>query len=434
MWPMPRAAAPWHAAPMSAAQRKTTLHLLYTRPGEAAVHTLTTDQTTYYGANVPGLARAAGLGAVPLRRVHYQGLGAQDGVLRAEVVWHYGGGEGELHWRPLDTLDERERIWVDLALCPPPNVPWMHAGWWEGALAWVDDELREQGLERTGEPEVLKHWQISALWRVPTVAGPVYFKAVPDFLAREVEVSPRLAAELLGAAPRVLAADAGRGFLLLQGAGEVRETHDLPVLMAHLADIQRASVGLLPALGLRNRGPEYVRGWLDTLLADETLMVGHRDDLTADEANALRAQRGELEAALNRLAASPLPRTLGHGDLHGGNVAVQDGLYTILDWSDVCETHPFMDANPSYFLPDPFQSGDHSTEAGTAADQTAAEDAYLARWADVAPAHELRPLLADGQRAGELLRALGYVDGIQPAVHDKREWSGTHLYHLRKLL
>ncbi|PNY81305.1 hypothetical protein CVO96_07810 [Deinococcus koreensis] len=402
------------------------------RRGRAALHTLSTDQTTYDGANVLEAAQTAGLRGRLLRRLHFTSSGEVDGVRRAEVVWQLDAAAGaQLDWQPLAALGERERGWAEAACTPPANVPWMHAGWHGGARAWLDAELAAQGLRRAGEPTVLKHGQISALWRVPTDAGPLYFKAVPDFFAREVEFTPLLARELPGAAPPVLAADRERGFLLLGDCGEVSDTPDLNALMTHLARVQRSSRPHLSGWGLRDRGPEYVLGWLDALFSDEVLMLGQEGGLSAEEAGALRTARPELEAALHRLAASPLPRTLGHGDLHGGNVTVQDGAFTLLDWSDVCLTHPFLDANPAYFFPHEVFDGDWSLHHDVL---DAARDAYLHAWTDSAPLDSLRALFADALRAGELFRALGYVDGIQDAVEDKTEWQGAHLDHLRRLL
>lgn len=423
---------------MSEIRRETTLHLLFLRGDQAAIRTEVMAQPTYYGSNVAEAARTAGVNGRPLRRVFFDYQGEEDGVRRAESVWLMDALDGaNIPWQPASALAEREQSWVQAARTPITNVPWMHAGWFAGALAWVDAELDAQGWRRRGEPEVLKHWQISALWRVETTHGPVYFKAVPDFFGREVQLTPRLARELPGAAPEVLAADLPRGFLLLADAGEAvdenlgaEQPESLTPLMRHLAALQRASVPLLDDWLLRDRGPEYVLGWLDALLSDEGLMVGEKDGFTPQEAATLRAGRPKLEAALHRLCASSLPRTLGHGDLHGGNVVVEGGQFTLLDWSDVCLTHPFLDVNPAYFLPNPWENSPHADQEG----MTTARHAYLETWTDLAPLDELKALLADGELAGELFRALGYVDGIYDAVQDKTEWHGTHLIHLRKAL
>lgn len=425
-----------HAVGMSevlpTVRRETTLHLLFTHGEQAAMRTLTTDQTSYFGANVVEVAAAAGLDLRPLRRVFFKYDGEIDGVRKAESVWHMDAREdGGLNWQPVTAFSERERGWIEIAQTPPSNVPWMHAGWFASALTWLDSELAAQGWWRRGDPKVLKHWQISALWQVETTHGKVYFKAVPDFFSREVEFTPKLAQELSGAAPPVVAADVERGFLLLADAGEaLSDTPDLVALMRHLAQLQQESIPLVGAWPLRDRGPEYVLAWLDNLFSDEGLLLGDEDGFSADEAARLRAQRPALEAALQRLSASPIPRTLGHGDVHGGNVVQRGEQYTLLDWSDICRLHPFMDANPAYFLPEIFES-DYVEPASAVAE---ARDAYLAAWTDFAAPDELRQLFADALLAEELLRALGYVDGIQAAVEDKIEWHGTHLLHLRKLL
>lgn len=415
----------------SAPRRETLLTLLFTRGEDVALHTLTTGQTSYFGANVLEAARGAGLPATLRRRLHFHAKGEVGGVRRAESVWHLEAaacGDARLDWQPRGELPPRQRAWAEAARSAPGNVPWMHAGWHAAALAWLDAELAAQGWERRGPPTVLKHWQISTLWRVETTGGRVYLKGVPGFFRREVEVTPLLARELPGAAPPVLAADTRRGLLLLADAGEEPCPPDLNALMRHLARVQRASVPLLGGWALRDRGPEYVLGWLGRLLSDEALLVGQPDGLTPAEAERLRARAPRLEAALRRLGGSPLPRTLGHGDVHGGNVVERGGRFTLLDWSDVCRTHPFLDANPAYFLG--FEALDHLGDAQRR-ELAAATDAYLHAWTDCAPLAELRALFDDGLRAGELFRALGYVDGIQSAVEDRAEWHGVHLEHLR---
>ncbi|EYB69013.1 hypothetical protein DEIPH_ctg012orf0082 [Deinococcus phoenicis] len=410
---------------MAFPRRETALHLLFLHPDGArvALQTVTVTTPTYYGQHV---LEAAPPGTRLLRRLHFRALGEAEGVLRAETVWqlHTDAPEG-LDWQPLDALTGPGRDWAGAARLPatPRRAPWMHPDWQAGALAWLDAELGAQGRTRLGEPTVLKHWQISLLWQVETTGGRVYFKAVPDFFGREVQVTPRLAAELPGAAPPVLAADEERGFLLLREAGQTQEAPDLPALMRHLAWVQRRSLPLLPRLPLQDRSPGLLLARLDDLFSDACLRPGEEGGLTADEAAALRARRPELEAALKHLDASPLPLTLGHGDLHGGNVVVDGaGRFTVLDWSDACRIHPFLDANAAYLSAAP---------AGAVEE---AHTAYLSAWTDLLPLENLRALHADALQVGELLRALGYVDGIQPHVEDPAEWHGAHLYHLRKLL
>ena len=50
-----------------------------------------------------------------------------------------------------------------------------------------------------------------------------------------------------------------------------------------------------------------------------------------------------VESACEQLASGPIPQTLMHGDLHGGNIALNDDGYVIFDWTDACISHPFFD-------------------------------------------------------------------------------------------
>lgn len=405
-------------------RRETTLHLLLTRPGgaEVACRTLTVDTPVYYGEHVLEAARAAGVGGWLGRRLAFarRGVG-EDGVTRTTCAWQLFTPE-----RPdAAPVPDELRELADAARAPT-RTPWFGPHWHAAALAWLDEELAAQRRPRLGDPVVLKHWQISLLWRVPTSGGDVYFKAVPKFFGREVTVTARLAAEVPGAAPPVLAADTRRGLLLLDGCGEAGG--DPAAALRQLARVQRAARPLLPELNLRDRGPAYLLAQLDALFSDASLHADehgpHPDALTPEEAAALRARRPELEAALERLHVSPIPLTLGHGDLHGGNVTTRGEQVTLLDWSDASLTHPFLDANPAYLCPD-------GTEPAVL---DAARDAYLREWTDLAPLDDLRDLHADATLAGEVYRALGYFDGIQGAVEDRREWAGAHLWHLRRLL
>lgn len=412
-------------------KRDTTLHLLFTHEdGRSAIHTVKTDQTTYYGANIVEEALKGGIEGRLLRRVHFKFHGERDGVNYVDAVWHLQAvNDSGVNWR--DDFTDTEREWIRTSRTPAVT-PWFQAGWFARTLAWLDAELTAQGWTRVGLPKTLKHWQISVLWEVQTTHGRVFLKGIPDFFQRETRLTPLLARELTGAAPPVLAADTRLGLLLLGDAGEPvdEQVMNWPDLMRHLARVQQGSRPHLSGWNLRDRGPEFVLKWLDTLLTDESLLVGQAEGFTPEEAQQLRTGRAHLEEALGRLSRSPLPRTLGHGDLHGGNVLIKEGQFTLLDWSDVCVTHPFMDVNPAYFVPNPWENSLNTDQEQL----NAARLAYLQAWTDDAPPEELEHLLKDGKLTGELFRALGYVDGIYDAVQDKTEWHGTHLIHLRKVL
>lgn len=408
---------------MSGARRETTLHLLFLCDDQAAIITQIVDTTTYFRNNIAGIVQDLRLDARQLRRIHFQYFGEVKGMACAISVWqmHLEDNGHQLNWQPIQDFSAEQQKWIAEAQQPPACSPWMKADWYDMALYWLDEELAAQNLRRIGSPKTLKHWQISLLWQVNTNEGSVFFKAVPAFFADEITMTPRLAQEISGAAPQILAVNTQHHFLLMLDAGTPAQSLEPEHILPFWASIQRKSESKLNNWQLDHRGPEYVHSWLDILCSDDCLCIESKDAFTKEEAQQLRAYRELIEQALERLVHSPIPRTLGHCDLHAGNVLQKNGQLTLIDWSDICITHPFMDT----YMTDFTKPSAYSPQA---------RDIYLAHWQDIASNQELKQWQKDGEIAGELLRALGYVDKIQPAVDDKTEWHDTHLQHMHNVM
>ncbi|MFD1731716.1 hypothetical protein ACFSC4_12590 [Deinococcus malanensis] len=118
---------------------------------------------------------------------------------------------GAMSWQALGAAPEQVQVEVRAA-ARPNRTPWFHPDWQRQAAAWISEQLQRRGLRQVAAPRVLKHWQISLLWQVPTCSGPVYFKAVPEHFRHEVPVTVQLAGKVPGAAPPVLACDPEQGF------------------------------------------------------------------------------------------------------------------------------------------------------------------------------------------------------------------------------
>jgi hypothetical protein len=57
------------------------------------------------------------------------------------------------------------------------ELPWAAAGWRERAELWIGEQARALGLGQAGPIEEVKRRPWSAVLRVPTRGGDVYFKA-----------------------------------------------------------------------------------------------------------------------------------------------------------------------------------------------------------------------------------------------------------------
>jgi Phosphotransferase enzyme family len=177
---------------------------------------------------------------------------------------------------------------------PRLRAAWAKPGWLAEAEAWVGCDL---------EPH--RMWPLSAVLSGELNGETVFLKAVFPLFHREPSITEALALEHPGAVPDVLRVDHERGWMLMRELrGEITES---------------VTVSLAPALREHAR---IQRSW--SVRTEDLLALGAQD----------RPQDWP---------DTGLPVSLAHGDLHGANVAVDNGHATIFDWSDACVAHPLID-------------------------------------------------------------------------------------------
>lgn len=253
-----------------------------------------------------------------------------------------------------------------------------------------------QHVEIAGEIEQphVRPWATAL--RVPTPGGPVWFKASLGAYAHEAEVIAILAPLAPGLLPEVIAARREGGWLLLADAGARAREHpiDWPAMLRAYARLQAASAGHvdeLLAAGASDNRPQRV------VEHAETLLPWLPDEL----ARRVRARLPEVAARMERLAASRLPVTVDHNDLHDGNVFSRDGRVRIIDWGDSSVAHPFF--TMSVFEPEEVPP-------------------YLAAWEGFAPRAELEEEAAIVLELRFLVRALNWAE--------LATYGGEHVAHL----
>lgn len=265
---------------------------------------------------------------------------------------------------------DRDLVQDALARLDTGRTPWSVRGWIADAGAWLRTAAVAAGREPTGLVEQVRTWALSAVLRVPTTGGYVYFKtsaAMPMF-ADEVAVTATLAALFPDAVPTPLAVDADRGWLALADFGEPvggeAPTSARVDLVRDFARLQIAAAGRIGELAgcvdrrLGRLGGDHV-GWLTGPYP--------RRHLTDAEYDQLQACAAALPARCAELAAYGVPDTLLHGDMHPGNVARSTRGHLFFDWTDAGIGHPFLDM---------FLIVEESDEAAAAALRAA----YLGEW------------------------------------------------------
>ncbi|MBY5162227.1 phosphotransferase family protein [Salsipaludibacter albus] len=254
--------------------------------------------------------------------------------------------------------------------------------------------------------------------------GP-WVKAMPPASRHEVAVLVLLAGLAPDAVPGIRAADADRGWIVLDDGGPVLRTLEggqdaAPAWRAALrtyARLQRHTEDHVEAL--RTAGVPDARGHellarLDDLLADATLVGRGRPwGLTITDERRLAAHRPRLEAAVDELVTSPVADAIQHDDLHGNNVLV--GGPRIVDWGDAALGHPFASMTTT------LRSIPHHTPS-LADDLGPLVAAYLETWTDVAPPGRLRRDLRMARHLGAVMRAMSWARAVQnePMDHPDR--------------
>src|SRR5690606_29162236 len=99
---------------------------------------------------------------------------------------------------------------------PPERPPWAFDGWLDRAHDWIAAQVASQGWTLTGEIELGRKWCITCMFKVPTDAGTLYFKAVPDTFSREIEITRYLGALYPDSIPSIVAAEPDEHWLLMR--------------------------------------------------------------------------------------------------------------------------------------------------------------------------------------------------------------------------
>jgi hypothetical protein len=215
-----------------------------------------------------------------------------------------------------------------------PVTLWTDDSWRRDALAWTRQELQRMGRDVVGEPDQFHVRPWSTIFRVPTIVGNVYLKAVPRRLAHEVRLTRWLARHFPDRVLPVLAADDGRGFMLLpEGGVRLRDLHttDLRVwcqLAATYAELQvrvEPHVSELLALGVPDRRLVHLPNAIAAVLPARDRDLVRRYAALCDE-----------------LAAQGVPETIQMDDLHDENVFTDGDRLRVFDWGDASLAHPFF--------------------------------------------------------------------------------------------
>jgi hypothetical protein len=321
-------------------------------------------------------------------------------------------------------------------------VVWSSEGWRAGAGAWLDERLGEVGWARTGPVEQphVRPWATAL--RAPTTGGDVWLKAAGPGTAFEIGLYGVLSRVAPDRVLAPVAADVERGWIVLPDGGPpLRERLEgqplVDALAAALADYGRLQRDLVPhvdellAAGVTDMRPAIMPERFEEALA-----------VTADEPDRARrdrivALRPDVARWCGELAASALPASLDHNDLHPGNIL--DGAggadghgARFYDWGDSVVAHPLS------ALLVPLRVAAHILGTGPDDPRTrAVRDTYLDVFAADAPGEDLVATFQLASRVATVARTLTWERALRAAREqgeDAADWSDAPRETLAMLL
>lgn len=286
-----------------------------------------------YWQSTEEVLAAVGVPAVVLRLV--DGRGVDGGAYGGEVRYHVEALE-----RPAGREARPMDAGTAAALGPAERrATWATPDGLREALGWAAARLGG-----AGPAEQVRTWNLSGLFRFP--CGAWLKTTTPAFSAAEGAVIALLGGVDPTLVPRVIAADAAVGRLLLEGVpgedcwGPSAETvaEVVPRLVAAQAAL--AADGRAASAGLRDRTPRALLAQAEALLD----RLPQETDLTGEEQADVARLVVQLPALIEELEDCGLPLTLLHGDFHPGNWRAEPGRpAVVLDYADACLGHPALD-------------------------------------------------------------------------------------------
>lgn len=268
-------------------------------------------------------------------------------------------------------------------------------------LDWARSALLAKGITPIGEPQQIKTWNLSSLWRLPTSSGDAWLKAVPTFFAHEGAIIARLQGD---AVPTLLAYDGPRSLIAAIPGEDLYEATEPQrlAMVSLLVTLQHKWIGRteeLLAFGLPD--------WRPAALTEKIANVVARTELNPELRATLDAFVSDLPRRFAEIAACGLPDTLVHGDFHSGNVRGAGDQLTILDWGDCGVGHHLLD-QPAFL------------ERMARAIAPQIRERWIAEWRRLVPS-------SDPERAAVLLAPIAaarqaviyrmFLDNIEPSEH-----------------
>ena len=332
----------------------------------------------------------------------------------------------------LDLVGDSQRPFLSALLIeddtgtPESRPPWERKGWYQEAVDWID-----ANVARTGDVVQIKAaWSCSSILRIPVGDESLYFKANYDKPPGEVALTSALASRWPRNFPKIVASDAGKGWMLMEDFGDdrliSRPDEDWGKAAACLAKIQLACSKELDRwldLGCPIMGPHEIPGLLREV-ADFS-----KPNLEPDEYTRYMDDLPTWDSWWTELFEMGIPLSLHQQDFREGNLIASGDTFTFYDWADTVVSHPFFSIQRmlDYIArPDTEKGWDGNLTHPEDSKRRSIRDAYLSCWTEVGDPEQLLAAFVLSRRLNISYQALRWYLESQCLEHDC-PW-GMHMH------
>ena len=307
---------------------------------------------------------------------------------------------------------------------------WTSSPFIQQVQVWVAAQLAPSGSRLTGEWDQPHARAWSSAIRFETTEGRVWFKVNAGGTAYEASLIALLGELNPGLAPDVIAHDEARAWSLTRDAGPVLRAIAAPDelwgrwerLLPWYAEAQLELAehrSRLLATGVPDLGPTQLPVQYRRLLMELTGRASDDGGLAPEQARALELVLPAYDRWCAELAASPIPDSLQHDDLHSNNVCWPgkvDDLSSVrfIDWGDASVGHPFgtMLATLNSIA---FHAGAPRIDRDKDPRVLRVRDAYLEPFSQLSRRDELQRWVDLARSTGCVTRALAWERALQEA-------------------
>lgn len=306
---------------------------------------------------------------------------------------------------------------------------WQDENWLKQAHTWIESETKRHSITINGAFEQPHIYAWSTVIHIPTNEGKLFFKAAATETIFESALMQILASIKEEYIPNVLSVDLKRGWILMRDGGEqlrasIRPTKNITAWHSVLPKFSSLQIESIPYIQkLLDIGvPDYrlhkLPGLLTEILKDdEILLIDKEKGLTSSELQQLREIIPHFELVCKKLTAFGIPESLNHGDFHDGNVLVQNGNISLIDWGDASISHPFVSLRTLFVsIEIALDLEDYSFTP----EMNSLLENYLQAWASYAPINELKNAYQISKPVASVVKALNWNMTVSPLKGDLR--------------